>query len=168
MGLGKTEEQGTLRKTYLSISNGKIVYSNGKGQPISYSYCEGFLEGIYQRERNFGGENVVRWYIDLRDGEQIYSICFSYGSGTFKSIVLALASDKSLNSSTPVRIEPYVNNGYTKIKVFADGTKLDWVTNQLPDVKEIEIGGRKVKDDSKRMEFIYNLCNSINERISNK
>lgn len=166
MGLGKTEEQVTIKKTYLSIANGKIVFNDGKGQPKSYSYCEGFLEGIYQRERNFSGEKVSRWYIDLRDGEQIYSICLSYGSGTFKSIVLALASDKSLNSSTPVRIEPYVKNGYTKIKVYSDGVKLDWVTNQLPEVKEIEIGGRRVKDDSKRMEFIYSLCKDINERLS--
>ena len=165
MALGQTGEQ-NLKKTYLSITNGKIVYSSEKGNPIYYSYCDGVLEGIYQRERNFHGEKVVRWYIDLRDGEQIYSIYLPYGSGTFKSIVLALASEESLNSSTPIRIEPYERGGYTKIKVFADGVKLDWITKELPEVKEIEIGGRKVKDDSKRMEFIYSLCKTINERIS--
>lgn len=168
MALGKTEEQATIKKTYLSIANGKIVYNDGKKAPIHYSFCDGVLEGIYQRERNFSGEKVSRWYIDLRDGEQIYSICFSYGSGTFKSIVLALASEESLNSSTPIRIEPYERGDYTKIKVYADGVKLDWVTKELPEVKEIEIGGRKVKDDSKRMEFIYSLCKTINERISKK
>lgn len=165
MALGKTEEQ-SLKKIYLSITNGKIAFSNGKGNNTYYSYCDGFLEGIYQRERNFGGEQVTRWYIDLRDDDKIYSICFSYGSGTFKSIVLALASDQSLNSSKPIRIEPYERGGYTKIKVYSEGVKLDWVTKELPEVKEVEIGGRRVKDDSKRMEYICSLCKLINERIA--
>ena len=167
MGLGNDKVQ-DIKKTYLSVTDGQIVYSNGKGKNLYYSYCEGFLESIYQRERLFGGERVIRWYIDVRDGDTIYSICFPYVSGTFKSIVLALASDETLSSSTPIRIEPYKKGNYTKVKVFSDGVKLNWVTQTLPEVKEIEIGGRIVKDDSKRMEYICSLCTTINERLTGK
>lgn len=164
MGLGNIE-QGKARKSYLSISGGKVIIDRGKGKKESFSYVDGVLEGIYQKERNFNGENVNRWYMDLRDGTEIYSICFPYNSGVFKSIILALASDEELGS---IRIEPYEKNGFTKVKVYSEGVKLDWITAELPPVEEVMVGGRKIKDESKRMEFICDLCNTINERITNK
>lgn len=120
MGLGNIAQEKT-RKSYLSINGGKVIIDRGNGKKESFSFVEGVIEGIYQKERNFNGENVNRWYLDLRDGTEIYSICFPYNSGVFKSIILALASDEALDSSTPIRLEPYERNNYTKIKVYSDG-----------------------------------------------
>ena len=167
MGLGNIEKEKT-RKSYLTINDGKVIIDKGKGRKASFSFVEGYLEGIYKKDSTFNGEKVTRWYIDIRDGVDIYSICLPYSSGVFKSIILALASDKELNSSTPIRIEPYIKGGYTKAIVYSSGVKLDWITKELPPVTEIMVGEKKIKDDSKRMEFISNLCNTIIERLISK
>lgn len=165
MGLGNTESVQT-KKHYLSINNGKVIIDRGQGKKDNFNFVEGFLEGIYTQKRNFGGEEVTRWFIDLRDGTDIYSICLPYSSGVFKSIVLALASDEALNNSTPIRIEPYERNGFTKVVVYSEGAKLDWITKELPPLKEVKVGSKTIKDDSERMKFINNLCNTINDRIT--
>lgn len=162
MALGKTE---VIKKTYLSITNGKVAQDRGNGTKDFFSYVEGLIQGISQKEKNFNGEMVSRWYLDLKDGEDIYSVCFPYGSGVFKSVVLALASDEALSTSSFVRIEPYEKNGYTKAVVYSDGVRLDWVVKELPPIKEVEVGQRKVKDDSERMRYICELCSLINKRL---
>ena len=153
------------RKIYLSVNHGKVVRTTKQGNEF-YSSVDGTLEAIYTKKSTFGREVVVRWYIDLRDGSELYSLCLPYNSGVFKSIILALASDENLSSSTPIQIEPYEGkNGYTKVVVWSEGVKLDWITKELPEIETIQVGGREVKDDSKRMELIYNLVNTINERL---
>lgn len=162
MALGQNTAQ---KKRYLSINHGKVVEGSGD-QRQSYSFVEGFVQAIYTKRSTFGGEVVTRWYIDIQDGAELYSLCLPYSSGVFKSIILALASDERLSTSTPVRVEPYEGkNGYTKVVVYSDGVKLDWVTKQLPPEETVNVGGRSVKDDSKRMEFICSLCARVKERL---
>ncbi len=152
------------RKTYLNIKNGAVVKRTDNGEE-SYSYVEGRLEAITQKERTFRNEVVVYWYIDLRDDSgELYSIGFPYGSNTFKSVVLALACPmglEAIGNGSIIRIEPYSRNGFDKVVVWGEGVKLDWVTKSLPPVTETMIGGRKVKDDSKRMELISSLVGQI-------
>lgn len=124
--------EASKHKVYLSINHGKVVKGSGAAKE-EYSYIDGTIEAIYTKRSTFGNEEVVRWFMDIRDGGELYSLCLPYSSGVFKSIVLALASDEALNSSTPVRIEPYEGkNGYTKVVVYSDGIKLDWIVKQLP------------------------------------
>lgn len=161
MALGQTRE----RKIYLSIAQGKVTQGTGNNKKY-YDYIDGFIDAIYTKHSKFGGDDVVRWYIDIRDGEELYSLCLPYSSGVFKSIILSLASFEELNSYTPVRIEPYEGrNGYTKVVVYADGVKLDWVDKQLPPQETITIGGKQVKDDSKQMELISSLVQIIKGRL---
>lgn len=162
MALGKRQE----RKTYLSITHGKVAQGTGDSKQY-YSYIDGCIEAIYKKYSKFGGESVVRWYIDMRDGEELYSLCLPYSSGVFKAIILSLASEESLTASTRIRIDPYEGkSGYTKVVVYADGVKLDWVTKQLPPQEMVTVGGIQVKDDTKQMEFICSLCATISERIN--
>ena len=166
----RTEQTQGRRKTYLNIKNGAVVKRTATGEE-SYTYVEGKLESISQKERSFRNEVVVYWYIDLRDEEsgELYSIGFPYGSNTFKSVILALASPMGLtavNNGSVVRIEPYTRNGYDKIVVWGEGVKLDWVVKTLPPVYERMIGGRKVKDDSERMNYICSLVSQIQEATS--
>lgn len=158
------------RKTYLNIKDGAIVRRTPEGEEERFTYVEGRLEAISQKERTFRGEVVVYWYIDLRDEEsgELYSLGSSYGSNTFKSIILQLASEKGLESvknGSTIRIEPYTKNGYDKVQVWGEGVKLDWVTNQLPPVEETTIGERRIKDDTKRMALITSLTEQIKSEL---
>ena len=168
MGLGNNtdQQQGGKPRKWLSIHHGQVELSEN-GQKQLFSYVEGRLLNIYTKSRNYGGEDVLKWFIDLTDEEgELYTLSFPYNNGTFKSIVLALASAQELTASTMVKIEPYQKGNFTNVVVRADGVKLNWVTKELPPVEYITLNGQKVKDEGKRMAYITTLAHSINGRIS--
>jgi hypothetical protein len=167
MALGSIQERETQRKIYLNINHGQIEHPSEDGKQ-TFRYVEGEVKRITQKNRTFRGESVVYWYIDIADGDDLYSLGFSYTSGTFKSIILCLANFKELTATTPVKIEPYEKGGYTKVVVWADGIKQDWITRQLPQVKTVNVGGREVKDETERMNYITELATMINARVGYK
>lgn len=161
--LGNTKSK--KDRKYLTLRDGMVVYKNN-GKEETYSYVEGNLSKVFKLDRNFNGETVPMWYMNIEspDGES-YSISFPYNSGPFKSIVLSLASLDSLTTSTTIRIETYEKNGFTKVVTRADGNKLDWVTSELPATTTVVVSGQKVKDSSKRMEFIEGLVSKIEKNL---
>ncbi len=167
MALGSLQpQQQPQQRKWLSIHHGVVELSEN-GQKQSYSFVEGRLLSIYRKTRNYRGEDVEKWFIDLKDEEgDLYSISFPYSSGTFKSIVLALASATDLTASTITKIQPYQKGNFTNVRVFADGAKLDWVVKELPPVEAVNLNGRTIKDEGKRMELITSLVASINERAA--
>jgi hypothetical protein len=164
MALGQLE-QDTKRKIYLSISKGKVVHYLPDGGVEVFKNVEGTLQAVYTKERSFNGQKVPFWYIDIKDGEDMYSLSLPYVSGTFKSIILALASDTELTKDKPVVIEPYEKNQYTKVCVYSEGVKLDWVTKELPPLKEVVVGGKTYIDDTERMAFIASIAEKVGERL---
>ena len=168
MGLGNNTDRhqsGRPRK-WLSINHGKVELSEN-GEKQLFSFVQGHLRSIYTAPRTYNGEQVTKWFIDLEDGEdELYTLSFPYNSGTFKGIILSLASCESLTSGTLVKIEPYQKGNFTNVVVRADGCKLDWVTNELPPVEYITINGRTIKDEGKRMAYITTLTGTINKRAS--
>ena len=168
MGLGNNtdRQQGGKPRKWLSIHHGQVELSEN-GQKQLFSYVEGQLLNIYTKSRNYGGEDVLKWFIDLTDEEgELYTLSFPYNSGTFKSIVLALASAQELTASTMVKIEPYQKGNFTNVVVRADGVKLNWVTKELPPVETLFVNGQTIKDEGKRMAYISSLTDAINGRIS--
>ena len=165
MALGQLD-QDTKRKLYLSISHGKVVHYLPNGGVEYFKNVEGKLKDITLKERSFNGQKVPFWYLDIKDGTELYSLSLPYISGTFKSIILALASDESLTAETPRVIEPYEKNGYTKVVVYADGVKLDWVTKELPPLKEVVVAGKTYTDDEERMNFIKGVARKVKDRIA--
>lgn len=169
--LGQMATAQQRSKTYLNIKEGAIVKRTPQGEE-RYSFVEGVFENLSQKERTFRGETVLYWYIDLRDKEtgELYSLGFPYGSNTFKSIILQLASIdglRTIRNASTVRIEPYSKNGYDKVQVWGeDGVKFDWATKQLPPVEQTTIAGRSVKDDTKRMAFICSLANNVRAALT--
>lgn len=160
MGLGNRQQQ----RKWLSIHHGVVELSQD-GEKQSFSFVEGHLASIYTAQRNYGGDDITKWFIDLQDEEgDLYSISFPYASGTFKSIVLALASATGLTSATTIKIAPYQKENYTNVVVYADGVKLDWAVKQLPPVDYVTINGQRIKDEAKRMELITSLVDEINQR----
>lgn len=169
MALGKLEprqEQEQEERKFLSIHHGKVELSEN-GRKSYFSYVEGALLSIYMKDRTFNGERVHRWFIELQDEEgELYVISFPYKSGTFKSIVLAMASVKKIKPNTIFRIVPYQKGKFTNVAVYADDAKLDWVIKELPPVKEVSVGSQIYKDDTARMNYIDYLVNEINSRIT--
>ena len=165
MALGQLD-QDTKRRIYLSISHGKVVHYLQNGGVEYFKNVEGTLADISLKERTFNGQKVPFWYLDIKDGAEIYSLSLPFISGTFKSIILALASDESLTAETPRVIEPYEKNGYTKVVVYADGVKLDWVTKELPPLKEVVVAGKTYTDDEERMNFIKGVARKVKDRIA--
>lgn len=164
MALG-TIDTDTRRKVFLSISHGKVVHYLTGGEQEFFKNIEGTLQDITIKERSFNGKNTHFWYLDIKDGRETYSLSLPYASGTFKSIILSLASYSSLSKETRVLIEPYERNGYTKVVVYAEGEKLDWVVKELPPLKQVTVGSNTYTDDTERMNFIRNTASQVRERI---
>ena len=164
MALG-TIDTDTRRKVFLSISHGKVVHYLTGGEQEFFKNIEGTLQDITIKERSFNGKNTPFWYLDIKDGRETYSLSLPYTSGTFKSIILSLASYSSLSKETRVLIEPYERNGYTKVVVYAEGEKLDWVVKELPPLKQVTVGSNTYTDDTERMNFIRNTASQVRERI---
>lgn len=158
LGEYKQQQKQREQKTFLNIKGGAIVKRTNDGEQ-RYSFVEGSVEDIYTRQRTFRNEEVTYWYIDLRDETgELYSLGFSFRSNVFKSVIMSLATATSLDK---VRIEPYTKNGYDKVVVYADGKKLDWIDRQLPPLEDVNVGGRLIKDDGRRMAFIADLVREI-------
>jgi hypothetical protein len=151
-------------KTYLNIREGKILSRDKEGKELLYDYVEGTLAEITTKEREFKGEVVKYCYIDLHDRSGVvYSLGLHYSSGVAKSLFNSLASVEDYSKT--IRIEPYLSGDFTKVVVYSGGIKLAWKYPELPPVEEIQVRGKTVKDDSKRMEFFEGLVKQINAKI---
>lgn len=165
MGLGRLDNQETLKKTYLGISHGKVMKAT-KDTKEYFNFVEGKLEEVYSKMRNFNGASAKFWYLDIRDGGDLFSLSIPYDSGIFMSIILQLASVEDLSRDTSIKIEPYLgDNGFTKVKVFAEGEKLDWITKELPPIENVQIGSKSVRDNSMRMAYVEYLVSMVNKRL---
>ena len=152
------------KKIYLNVSEGKVIRRTEGGKVERYDYVEGLLERIYQRDREFRGEKVPYWYVDLRDSKtgDLYSLGFGASSGVWRSLILSLGS--CTNFLLPLRISPYRKGDFDRVSVYSGEDKLEWVSD-LPPVEEIEVGGRRIKSVEKREEFISGIVDRINRTI---
>lgn len=152
------------KRIYLNISEGKIQRRTDRGVQ-SFDYVEGDLEKIYSKDREFRGEKVPYWYLDIRDPKSgdLYSLGISAKSGVWRSLVLSLGSG-GFNPLLPVKINPYKKGDYDRVSVYSGDQRLDWVS-ELPPVEEIEVQGQRIKSVAKREEFISDLVKKINSRI---
>lgn len=153
------------RRHYLNISGGKIVQRTESGRTLSFDFVEGILEGISQKDREFRGEKVPYWYIDLRDPQtgELYSLGVGASSGVWRSLILSLGSCKDF--LLPIRISPYKRGEYDRVSVHQGGERLDWISD-LPPVEEVEVSpGKRVKSVEKREVFISGIVQRINRTL---
>lgn len=153
------------RKTFLNISGGKIVKRTDGGRVQEFDFVEGDLERIYQRDREFRGERVPYWYLDIRDPKsgEIYSLGISASSGVWRSLILSLGS--CTNFLLPIRISPWKKGEFDRVSVYSGEERLEWVSG-LPPVEEIEVSpGRFIKSVDKREEFISGIVRRINHSL---
>lgn len=152
------------RKTYLNIKDGKIAVKKPDGAQALYDFIEGSLTGITKQPREFKGETVLYWYFDLEgEGGETYSLGLHYNSGVAKSILNSLASADTLGR---IKIETYQKDEYTKASVYNNGEKLSWKYTELPPVETVTVGGKAVKDDSKRMELFEEIASELVNKVN--
>lgn len=153
----------TQKRIYLNISEGKIVRRTDKGIQ-KYDYLEGDLERIYSKDREFRGERVPYWYLDMRDPESgdLYSLGFSASSGVWRSLVLSLGS--LTNTLLPIRIVPYKRGEYDRVSVYSGEERLDWISD-LPPVQGAKGTPERLQSIQEREDYISGLVSQINQRI---
>lgn len=157
----------TQKKNYLNISKGKIVRKTDSGLVQSFDYVEGILERIYRDDMKFQGENVPRWYIDMRDPEtgEIHTLGVNASSGVWRCIILSLGS--CTDFSKPIRFTAYQKGIYSRVIVHSGENRLEWVPG-LPPVEEIQVEGQRVKSVKKREDFILGVVDSVNNALSGR
>lgn len=163
--LGKAQPKEKENVTFFGVKDGKFLQTTGEAKGETFSFMDGTLLSIVLGEREFKGTSVPYWFMNMKDGSDRYVVSFPYGSGVLKAIVLSLASDETLSSKSPIRIELYDKDGLTKTNVYSEGVKLEWVSEALPPVEAVPVGSKIVKDDSKRMAFINSLAKEITKRV---
>jgi hypothetical protein len=153
------------KKIFLNIAEGKIVRRTDRGQVERYDFVEGSLERIYTKEREFRGEKVPYWYLDLRDetSGDLYTLGINANSGVWRCIIFCLGSP-DFNPLLPLRLSPYMSGNYCRVSVYSGEAKLDWVEG-IPQVEEIEVEGRRVKSVKKREEFISRIVDRVNRCV---
>lgn len=146
---------------YLNVRDGKIVRLEADGKLHDYSYIEGYIRGIRQAERTFGGGEIAKyWYIDIEDEEgEGYSLGSPYASGVFVSLVMYLYGVSDRLRDSLVKIEPYRHNKFDRVRCWLDGVRISWYDpDKLPDVEGA--------DNSRRMTFIDVCVNEINKKLN--
>jgi hypothetical protein len=160
----KNDEATLKRKTYLNIEQGRFILKTDGGEE-SYTTLSGKLKDISKKERTFRGETITYWYIDISDENgTLYSIGLPYSSGVFKSIVNCLAAVNSFDND--ITIKTYSVGEYSKVSMLEGENKLSWKYSQLPPVTEAIAGGKKIKDDSRRMQFFEDIVKDIQRRLN--
>lgn len=151
------------KRIYLNITDGKIVRRTETGVQ-RYDYLEGHLEKIYQREREFRGEKVPYWYLDMMDAStgDLYTLGLSATSGVWRSIIFALGTP--FDPTKPIRINPYKRGEYDRVSVYSGGERLDWISD-LPPVAGDKGTIERTLSIQKREDFISSLVEQINRRI---
>lgn len=152
------------KRIYLNVADGKIVKRTDRGTE-KFDFVSGDLEKIYTREREFRGEKVPYWYLDLRDSKSgdLYTLGINASSGVWRGIIFCLGSEE-FNPLLPVKIAPYMSGEYSRVSVYSGEDRLDWVSG-IPPVEEVEVGGRRVRSVEKREEFISGIVKRVNERL---
>lgn len=149
----------TQKKTFLNIKEGKVYRGD-----TPYDYVEGRVAGIALKERDFRGEVVRYWYLDLQSATgELYSLGIPYSSGVALSLFNSLASATDL--SQEVRIEPYSSGEYTRVSTYSAGERLDWKYPQIPPTTEVLIGDTVHRDSSERLSLVEKLVTEIKERL---
>ena len=153
------------KKTFLNIAEGKVLRRTESGKVERYDYVEGTLERIYTKEREFRGEKVPYWYLDLRDTQtgEVYSLGVGASSGVWRSIIFNLGSPR-FNPLLPLRISPYMGGDYCKVSVYSGEERLDWVEG-IPPVEDILVEGRRIKSVKKREDFISRIVEEVNRKV---
>lgn len=153
------------KRYFLGIKNGKITYRPGHdAEPETYDFFEGELKNIVKREATINGATTLFYDFTMMNAGYTFVLSIPLSSSVSRSIILSLASIPNFNGAR-IKISPYAKDNYTNVNVYCNGERTKWVTDQIPPVKQINLGSKIVTDDSERIAMIESYVNAINDRL---
>jgi len=156
MGLG--DNSGRL--TYLNIKKGKIAYKVD-GENKESDFIEGFITKISIVEKEYEGKKYEEANIFITDGDDKYQLQMKVDSGYFRAFCNAF---KSGNPNLKTKITPtFKEEGAKKTSgcfIEQNGNSLKWFyskandnLNEVPKLKEIMVGKKKMYDGTEILDF---------------
>jgi hypothetical protein len=128
-----------------------------------YTSFTGHLVDIRTQDGTYGKS----WVFDFIDGGEVYHLQLSY-SNSFATAFLKMLPNIDLTK--PMKVSPSVKevDGKNKSSLFInqDGVPLKHAytkdnPNGMPDMEQITIKGSLVWDDTKRLEFLQNMVDTV-------
>jgi|SRR6478609_1720897 len=164
MGLGDN----TGRLTYLNIKKGKISYKK-YGEAKESDFIEGFIQKISIVEKEYEGKKYEEANINIVDGDDKYQLQMKVDSGYFRAFCNAF---KSGNPNARTKITPtYKEDGAKKQSgcfIEQNGEILKWFYSkanenqkEIPQLKEVTVGKKKMYDGSEILDFWKDWLMSI-------
>ncbi len=124
-----------------------------------YDSFTGKLVGIKTQDGEYGKS----WIFSFVDGGEMYNLQLSY-SNSFATAFLKMLPNCDL--SQPMKVSPSVKqvDGKDKSSLFINqnGVAIKHAytrenPNGMPDMEQVTVKGQQVWDDTKRIEFLYNM-----------
>lgn len=124
-----------------------------------YDNFTGKLVGIKTQDGAYGKS----WIFSFKDKEEVYHLQLSY-SNSFATALLKMLPNCDLTKE--MKVSPSVKEveGKSKSSLFInqDGVAIKHAytmasPNGMPDMEQVTVKGQQVWDDTKRIEFLYNM-----------
>ena len=163
---------------YITILGGKFCQRVPEGTPESvtrvnkvgntvhemfYNSFTGKLIDIKVTESSYGKS----WNFDFKDKEDVYTLQLSY-SNSFSTAFLKMLPNVDLTKEMKVSPSTKEVDGKNKSSLFInqDGVALKHaytraLPNGMPDMEQVVVKGVQVWDDTKRIEFLHNMVQTL-------
>lgn len=150
------------KKTYYSISDGKLKRYEGDGKISEFDAIDGIFQGISQRTREINGEMMN--FVDFNftdEGERFCVSCVKFSSPC-NTIVSCLVNVKDFASK--ILISVWKKDAYTNVSVSQNDQKVPWV--DLPKKESFTLpSGEIATSFKKRNDFIEKTIADINAAV---
>ena len=158
---------------FANVSKGKIVVSNGKGEPkASYDGWEGLLTDIRIEKDSYEGIEYDRLSLLLDDNKERILLQMRLDSGYGRSVAFKLPN---CDLKQFIKFQPTYDEATKKSSMFVQqgqvNIKQKWTKEnpgELPPIKFVPLKGKNVVDNYDQMEWIKNyLLNEVKPQLGN-
>lgn len=141
---------------------GAVTRVNKMGKTVHEKFYDSFtgkLVGIKTQDGEYGKS----WIFSFKDGGEVYHLQLSY-SNSFATAFLKMLPNMNLEQEMKVMPSTKEVDGVKKSSLFINqnGVALKHAytrenPNGMPDMEQVTVKGQQVWDDTKRIEFLYNM-----------
>lgn len=141
---------------------GAVTRTNKVGKTVHEKFYDSFtgkLVGIKTQDGEYGKS----WIFSFKDGEEVYHLQLSY-SNSFATAFLKMLPNVDLTKEMKVSPSTKEVDGKNKSSLFINqnGVAIKHAytrehPNGMPDMEQVTVKGQQVWDDTKRIEFLYNM-----------
>lgn len=148
------------RKTFLSISNGKIQHRDKEGRVTGYDMLEGVLVNIRKSNHEIAGHPTDVVNFEINDGDEEYSLGVIADSGVARSLVRSFSGIEDFSGRRiriVTRLRPVNGKNYTNAFVYVDGQQAKWAVD-FPKPEEYKLPNGEVTISTKERDAKFWEC----------